>query len=171
MRHHLPRLSLVALLAVGVALPTTAAEAKKKRSAKAKTAQKRNAANAFPKTLPRGKTLKGVWSVVGQGQNFSTTSISYHWPLARAPQAVVVPFNQDASGDGCPGNVQNPLASRGRLCLYSGSFANNLGAFGSIHPETGAEQQVGRFGVVLFGRGADPNLPFAAHGTWAVTGN
>jgi hypothetical protein len=172
MRHHLPRLSLVAILALGLSLPT-AADAKRhhKDKAKAKTAQKKRKANAFPSTLPKGKSLKGVWSVVGQGNNFSTNTINYHWPLRKAPSALVVPFNHDASADGCPGNVENPLANRGMVCIYAGSFANNLGQFGSIRPEDGVEMQVNRFGVILFARGGDPNLPFATHGTWAVTGN
>jgi hypothetical protein len=182
MRHHLPRLSLVAILALGLTLPTAAdakrhhkskskAKSAQKSKAKAKTAQKRRRANAFPSTLPKGKALKGVWSVVGQGNNFSTNTINYHWPLRSAPGAVVVPFNHDATDQGCPGNVENPLATRGKVCFYAGSFSNNLGQFGSIRPEDGVEMQVDRFGVVLFARGADPNLPFAVHGTWAVMGN
>ena len=124
----------------------------------------------FPSKLPRGKTLKGVWSLVGQGEGYATSAISFQWPLAKTPKIVVVPQGTDATASGCPGTVADPKARRGLLCVFAG-FTTNLGKFGSIGPTNGTLMQADRHGVILFAQGGDATQAFAVHGTYAVTGN
>ena len=153
MRSRLLALPLAAALAVAVA----------------PAAQAQTAKDPFPKTLPKNKTLKGVWSIVGAGVAFKTTSISFGFPLAKAPKIVIVPKNVSGRTAGCPGTLAKPKATSGKACVYTG-FANNLAGFGTIGPATGVQMESDPNGIILFGQGSDPNGNFAVHGTWAVTG-
>jgi hypothetical protein len=171
MRLHLRRVAPTAVLAVALALTPSLAQAKTKKHHRSRASSAATKVQPFPSRLPKGKTVVGAWSVVGFGGAFATSSISYLWPLRSAPKIVVVPNGVDGTDDGCPGNAVTPKSTNGKLCLYSGKVANNLAEFGVIAPGTGVQMAAERTGAVVFAKGADPTLPFAVHGTWAVTGN
>jgi hypothetical protein len=114
-------------------------------------------------TLPSGKTLRGIYSYAGhEVTGFSPTyAISYQFPLASPPELNVIEVG-DPSTPACPGDVDNPQAAPGNLCVYEqrNDSATELEVFNEISD--------GRFGAVLFADLAD-NTDYEFEGTWAVT--
>jgi hypothetical protein len=69
-------------------------------------------------TLPSGKSLIGAWGFTGAE---AVVTISYQFSLSSAlPEGdiVFVKPSEDESTN-CPGTEANPLAAKGKLCLYS----------------------------------------------------
>jgi hypothetical protein len=66
--------------------------------------------------LPEGETETGTWSVgIAQAAGQSTKPLSFNIPLATAPTAVH--FDEEGTTD-CPGDVENPEAAPGNVCIY-----------------------------------------------------
>lgn len=105
--------------------------------------------------LPSGESLSGHWAGYGVG-GAALVPISFGIPLKAGtkPKPVVV----GASGDvekGCPGNLGNPTADPGTLCVY------NAEEEFSVAPEFPSPPDASG-GVLILGGGY-------GNGTWAVT--
>ncbi len=92
---------------------------------------------SFDTTLPKGKTLKGDWSLLGFEQAGGTeglvaSSVSFGIPLAAAPEPIYVTKADWAEEEleingvkvkekdpaGCTGTVGSPGAADGKLCIF-----------------------------------------------------
>ena len=140
---------------------------------------------SFNKALPSGKTLKGVWSLttyVASVEGFNGLvegGVSFGIPLASAPVAHYFRKGEEpTAGSGCTGNVEEPGAEKGNLCVFAAAEENslqeadghkipalcNLGATTSclVKPEVSPFG----FGVLTL---AEKVGPLGLSGTWAVT--
>jgi hypothetical protein len=151
-------------------------------------------AGPFTKTLPSGASLKGEWVLhenVSGATTFVSTSVSYGFPVENeAGEPPVVHYIRDGEGEGephanlpagCSGNVKNPGADSGSLCVFASREANilkeELGfkfpAFCSAEGGSGSEcvllhEAASRFGFVLAAPSESAGEVYAS-GTWAVT--
>jgi Collagen triple helix repeat (20 copies) len=124
-------------------------------------------AGPFPEgDLPAGKTLRGTYGLNGANSTetqrgaFGFTGISYGFQLAATPVAHVVPLAGPTPA-GCQGDVHNPGADQGHLCIFQWS---SVGGVLSVFDNT-------RWGATLQ---FAPNLPGTGQaafntGRWAVT--
>jgi collagen triple helix repeat protein len=140
-------------------------------------------------TLPSGKTLTGVWTIqadvpgTGLAEGSASTTISFGIPLAGDPEAVYVKApteEQREHGEfptppaGCTGNVEEPGAEAGHLCVF-GAFEHNNNS--NPHVCTGDkplllclladEAKAGKWGA-LVGVIDEAAGPVIVNGTWAV---
>jgi hypothetical protein len=76
---------------------------------------------------------------------------------------------------GCKGDLQNPGAEKGHMCVFAGEERNLIGlsggVFHAINPEgegIAAYGTVGKSGTILFGQAENAEAVFA-FGTWAVS--
>lgn len=101
---------------VGSGKPTTACNGK-------------NGETGFTETLPAGKTETGLWgvrqSVLKSNEDMISHS-SFNIPLAEAPENVHLIGPEEGAGEphanlpeGCSGNVSNPGAAEGNLCIFA----------------------------------------------------
>ena len=150
----------------------------------------------FPKTLPSGRTEAGEWNVLSPSNaSAAVSSVSFAIPLAQAPETVhyINPNGMewaDKAGaspeeaeevtpsPGCTGNVEEPGAAKGNLCIFASIEENNLNVFFHLPIPTVCQWEAG-------GSGCFPpqasKLGFAVSaiakeavqlkdaGTWAVT--
>jgi hypothetical protein len=147
-------------------------------------------------TLPAKASETGVWTASGQsvraaqaGTALLIAAISYPIPLATAPTMQVVPFGE-GKGEahqklptGCDGNVTEPAAEPGNLCVYVGEQTINIGNEGKaigVEPVAGEPvpgTEAGKTGAwleVIAENKTEPKEetkeePLLALGTWAVT--
>jgi hypothetical protein len=150
-----------------------------------------NGTTGFTETLPKGKTLKGEWDVfataAGADQQ-AVNSVSFGIPLSEQPTAhfVRAPTSEEEGEHkfptppaGCIGNVQEPGAERGQLCVFAGTEENSLTKFVSVSlPQLCGWEYAGNascskgevskygFGVKTLSEAAG-SVELA--GTWAVT--
>jgi hypothetical protein len=121
----------------------------------------------FTETLPSGKTEKGTWSygMTSAESVVSTASISFVIPLAKAPTLHFV--ETEGADPECPGNVEEPSADKGDLCVYLGTHepATFPGLFNGITSSSTAGMTL-VFHVVQTEKGFEPSFAF---GSWAVT--
>jgi hypothetical protein len=107
-------------------------------------------------TLPGGESLTGTWGFTGAE---AVVTISYQFRLSSAlPEGdiVFVKPSEDESTS-CPGTEANPLAAKGKLCLYSAAEETAyLSGFGFPHSTVA--------GVSTYMTGEGFGL-----GTWALT--
>ena len=105
--------------------------------------------------LPPGKTMTGVWSFIGSGQEEYWANISF--PL-RLPAGIQK--GEDPSQ--CPGSAASPEAARGFYCIYPSAETN-------VFPN-GSEYQPDSTSGLILGYQAinEANLAFA-RGSWAAT--
>jgi hypothetical protein len=129
-------------------------------------------------TLPAGATLKGEWNLNGQvsgGLLRVASSVSFGIPLAAAATIhYIKPLGTTPAG--CTGDVTNPGATEGVLCVFAKQEENSEPTFfGSPLPavcgwETvcpSATSSLLGFAMYTFSHEAgEVNL----NGTWAVTG-
>jgi len=86
--------------------------------------------------LPSGKTLKGQWAASGYGEGgltegdpgFALTAVTYSLPVELASEigeevAHYIPINGNTPS-GCIGNVNEPGADPGNLCVFANAEAN-----------------------------------------------
>jgi hypothetical protein len=111
-------------------------------------------------TLPAEATETGVWQLVSIGGAEQTTSIGWPIPLEKADAEAVTTVSLTPGGAptlSCPGNVGNPEAEPGFLCLYQ----SKLGTTTNFAPvslelletelsERPAEEGVSPTGALLF---------------------
>ena len=129
-------------------------------------------------TVPSGKAEKGAWVVplepASESGIFATsTAISFTIPLATAPETVNVIGPEEGEGEpkanlpaGCTGNVTNPGAAKGNLCVFVTKEKNVL-ALQILNPTSsseGASTTGARIGAATL-----VNALIEAFGTWAVT--
>lgn len=152
-----------------------------------------NGTTGFTETLPKGKTLKGAWVIdanaPGSGfEGSASTAISFGIPLASAPEPVYVraPTLEEeekhefpAPPAGCTGNVEEPGAEPGRLCVFASFETNNHHGTPFICSDVepvvkclfrgpGVQNTADRSGADLDVLAESAGL-IALSGTWAVT--
>jgi hypothetical protein len=169
----------------------------------------KNGTTGFTKTLPSGETLKGDWSLTGYATKlggYYSTAVSFGIPLAAPLTDTGCPTSeapcqvhlikapneeQEEKGEyppapaGCTGNVTDPGAEPGNLCVFARDESNiqkpggepfakicPLGAVArptnecfSAEPEAQAADSSG-FGIFAAAQEAGQVL---LAGTWAVT--
>jgi hypothetical protein len=113
-------------------------------------------------TLPKGKTMRGMWSVVVGGVNAEAPSgagtISFPFALPSSPQAVYVKEEGEHEEE-CPGSSTEPEAAEGILCIYQIFAFDKPGNFAQAPNTT--------FGAIpLFIGGEDGGV---VGGSWAAT--
>jgi hypothetical protein len=166
-----------------------------------------NGKTGFTKTLPKGETEMGAWSFGGGGvsgggsEGYLPVSISFDIPLAGPLAASHVHYiladgNEFVSlGSGrfaeqapteCPGNVSEPAAEPGNLCVYEhiaagidmvslggGKEANKAQIFptGEMPQEYGGAGGAGTYGAAVWfdaNPALSPGTGTVGWGTWAV---
>lgn len=122
--------------------------------------------SGFSSALPSGRTLKGSYGFAstrfdgGGGVVFSPGfQVSYPTPLSFSPTVNVIEEEAPSTAN-CPGDVSNPTATAGNLCIYAGRedvevFIENVPA-------------AGKFGFLMFPE-AEQGENYEVYGTWAVT--
>jgi Collagen triple helix repeat (20 copies) len=127
----------------------------------------------FTEVLPSEKTETGAWAIgVTPDGKRKDVAVSFNIPLTAAPEVHVIQENgkekvlgeegfEELEQPACPGEVEEPAADPGNLCLYTEhevhvNFANY--AFFSHSYTAGAV-----IAFLISEEGAE------AHGTWAVT--
>jgi hypothetical protein len=151
----------------------------------------------FVKTLPKGATLTGDWSLsqLTSSETFVSTGVSFGIPLAEAPVprlvradakelAVIGGAVTEVTPTNCLGSVAEPKANPGNLCVYLHKEAGSAGSAGSPSPAicalaSGSPEAECALGLLLEKWGADRSgFGVAAfvkeglvemEGTWAVT--
>jgi Collagen triple helix repeat (20 copies) len=124
-------------------------------------------------TLPPDETETGVWSI-GPKQKTSWLSISFNIPLEEAPESI---FYVNAAGEevtdffggrqpaaNCLGDVENPTAPEGAVCVYADTEVGVGTEFEGFRPSDPNLYVSGAvFGYSLTAENKE------AWGTWAVT--
>jgi hypothetical protein len=133
----------------------------------------------FTKTLPKGETETGAWAVTGHLPGTGTlegsaaTAISFNIPLAASAKPIYVKAGEETP-PGCAGNVKEPGAEAGNLCVFAAMEFNNLPV--RICPASTLLVEC----LLAGGEGTDPSGAdigvldkeagfVALNGTWAVT--
>jgi hypothetical protein len=123
-------------------------------------------------TLPKGATETGEWSMTQfhKSGEFAGTTISFPIPLTEGLQGANVHFIK--SGEplptGCTGNVNEPKAEEGQLCVFMGPIAINIpSGFGiaTLAGTPGADTVGAKMSA-----SAETEGEAIAVGSWAVTG-
>ncbi|HET7122014.1 MAG TPA: hypothetical protein VFI17_12300 [Solirubrobacterales bacterium] len=115
--------------------------------------------------LPSGKTERGAFGFAstrfdaGGSAYTPGTEVSYPIPLSFKPTIEVIGEGESPTAN-CPGNVLDPQAAAGFLCLYSEREDAELSA------ENNPAQ--GHFGFLVFFETPEGDN-YENHGTWAVT--
>ncbi len=138
-------------------------------------------------TLPHGSTETGVWSATGMpatnpglgAHGAITASISFPIPLGKTPESNVIELGEgehEASKNlpaGCKGNVDEPKAEPGNLCIFVGEGTINAKEIdaGTVESTEATEAggEPGRTGISVLGL-AEKSEGMSIAGTWAVTG-
>jgi hypothetical protein len=125
----------------------------------------------FTKTLPKGATETGAWTLQSRAEGVSATSISFSIPLSGELGSANVFFLEPGeSTTACPGSVEDPEAAEGDLCVYASHLAELhpwvAGAISSLVSEgiEGASPS----GAMLLLETASSGVQ-TAFGAWAVT--
>jgi hypothetical protein len=141
-----------------------------------------NGLTGFTKVLPKGETLKGDWAIAantpgtGVFEGSAATAISFGIPLGAAPEPVYVKAGETTAPAGCTGNVENPGAEAGHLCIFAAAELNNQepAICPSAKPLTeclltvGAEPSADPSGALIGVIDTSAGL-VALNGTWAAT--
>lgn len=143
-------------------------------------AEGKEGTTGFTVTLPKGKTLTGDWAVeadlpgTGLAEGSAATTISFGIPLETAPEKVFIKVGEEPlSGSGCTGNVKEPGAEPGHLCVFASSelnaFEPHICPSGKTIIECASnEEGADRSGALIFALDKNPGLTIL-NGTWAVT--
>jgi collagen triple helix repeat protein len=126
----------------------------------------------FTKTLPRGATETGTWSIHGTTEGEEPfIPLSFAIPLEKGLEATQVQVvGKTGNGTTCPGTAEAPAAAEGNLCVYEGeNFGGNVELPSSriFQPHGLEEDGAGAAGAILVGK--TTGLPAIALGSWAVT--
>jgi Collagen triple helix repeat (20 copies) len=148
-----------------------------------------NGTTGFTKTLPKGATERGVWSVVftaTAAAQVGSADVSFNIPLETPPLAGnITNFIGVKEGEGeenenkaaipshCKGTFASPEAVAGNLCVFVSKLLNSErgGGLGSTFFDPEGEKSgvtAGLGGVVLLFGSETAGLSLA-DGTWAVT--
>jgi hypothetical protein len=125
-------------------------------------------------TLPVGSTETGVWTLYGGSTASEVASpISFPIPLAAGLSGTKVHF-APGLGEGptgtCTGNVSNPTAPSGTLCVYNAHLAPETAGptFAGIYNATASAEGTSKSGALIFFTGVVAESE--GYGSWAVTG-
>lgn len=117
--------------------------------------------------LPSGQTLTGTWEL--NDINLPVIWVNFSFPLRVEPNLFQASANEpeyisesDSSTTNCPGNVNNPEALPGHICIYAGTESN------VIDSELNFAED-GTYGFVRKFEAVEPAERSYARGTWAVT--
>ena len=113
----------------------------------------------------------------GPTEGSASTAISFNIPLAAAPERVYVKMGETTPPAGCTGNVKEPGAEAGHLCIFAALEVNN-NSNPHICPSSKPWASCLLEGVPA--EGTDPSGAYlgvldntaglvALNGTWAVT--
>ncbi|HWY17921.1 MAG TPA: hypothetical protein VNY27_04330 [Solirubrobacteraceae bacterium] len=141
----------------------------------------KNGTTGFTETLPSGKTLMGDWSLgKAASETFQLDSVSFGIPLESAPVPIYIRL-EEATPAHCTGDVTNPGAERGYLCVFAkeeNKIIHELGP-GIVSPKICANRKSlqgctstttpGAADVSGFDVTAATETNGYALGTWAVT--
>lgn len=131
-------------------------------------------------TLPANSNETGAWDVrstASSKEEVRTTSISFPIPLATKPPNVLFVAAGSSTPAHCTGNVENPGAETGYLCIFE---SGTEGILGAIHKgglsftaatNPGGSAQAGTTGAELVFQTLEPKTApeeVSAEGTWAV---
>ncbi|HWX44594.1 MAG TPA: hypothetical protein VNY52_04645 [Solirubrobacteraceae bacterium] len=146
----------------------------------------------FTATLPKGKTEMGDWAIeanlTGTGllEGSASTAISFSIPLATGPEAIYIkaPTQEEIEKHefpnppaGCTGNVEEPGAAEGHICVFGAVELNNNSDphicaaykfFQCMGGEAVLQDRADRSGALLGVLDSSAG-PTALNGTWAVT--
>ena len=115
-------------------------------------------------TLPSGKTLRGHYHIELDGVKPAShigAGYSYQFPLASAPNGHVIAEGGAPTAE-CPGNVKEPRAAPGNLCVYESANNSDVQSL-----EIGSESD--RFGFGLLLNAKEESTGIWSIGSWAVT--
>lgn len=146
-----------------------------------------NGQTGFTEILPPGKTEKGEWSLFGEvpGTVYEGevgSSVSFNIPLAAAPTVVYV-REKEKTPAGCVGNVEEPGAEEGHLCIFATQEINTLKEPAGVVPyphictskigascasEFAAAHEADPYGFVIATLAESTGLVLVG-GSWAVT--
>jgi hypothetical protein len=127
------------------------------------------AAGPLLSTLPSGQSLRGAWVVqfpaTGSGV-FGEGTISYTFPLESNPTVIIVQ-NGAPTPPGCTGDVANPGADAGNLCIFVAFVNGPCPTTSTYGPADGNSDY--RFGAVVYMTATSASNYCEGSGTWAVT--
>jgi hypothetical protein len=139
------------------------------------------------KTLPSGETLKGTWDISGyapEGGGFESaeqTSVSFAIPLHESPVPHFIRAGEE-DPEGCTGEVKEPGAKKGNLCVFAAVESNSAKEFaqrplprvcnplsmGFFGGECATEAGASRYGFGVVAVAEQVGVLFD-YGSWAVT--
>jgi hypothetical protein len=112
--------------------------------------------------LPSGATIRGMWvirepdTIDASTDGYGAVSFGYRLPSTPAPH--IIGFGEPTPA-GCSGDVRNPGAAPGHLCIFQYQSTN-------VALINGVELRP--HGTLLFAR-SNGGGTFTAWGSWAVT--
>lgn len=129
-------------------------------------------AGPFPDTMPSGKSVTGAFFFrvkIGTGPDSGgETAISYGYRFAAAPTIHVVPVGGSPMPAQCSGDVSNPHAAPGNVCLFL-SVNEAIGTLNFIDPSTPSGFNVsGTTGLIV--NATTIGSTGRVYGTWVATG-
>jgi len=128
--------------------------------------------NALPDTLPPRETVRGtfgsrhVGAASTQVGTLGSQGISWGLPLTGGPPTPHLIAGGAAPPSGCSGDVANPGADPGHLCVFEGFSFNAIDPFLCNEATPGC---LTPYGTVILTQAAGDGL-WDSWGTWAVTG-
>jgi hypothetical protein len=134
----------------------------KSASPEASVCNGKNGQTGFTETLPPGKTETGIWAA-GPAANETFVSISFTIPVRGEVTAHYIP--PEGSAEGCEGNVREPVAQPGNLCVFTGVINEKI-TKGEVLNSGGGNGAIGGPGAILFV--TFEGVGFGV-GSWAVT--
>lgn len=126
--------------------------------------------NLFSSNAPANTTQRGAWTASAPGSpSFVVEAVSFPVPLASAPAFHVIGVGQWPPA-GCSGNVANPGAAPGHLCVFVESSFGASAVIDANSPVTG-DPGASRFGTELavYPDSEPGTTSVVKRGTWAVT--
>jgi hypothetical protein len=125
----------------------------------------KGAPGSFPQALASGQTEKGSYGIAstrfdaGGGAFTPAAQVSYPIPLSFEPQPHIIESGGSSTPE-CPGDVGNPTAAPGHLCVYASRE--------DVELSLENEPSEGRYGFLAFFN-AEEGEDYEDYGTWAVT--
>ncbi len=124
--------------------------------------------------LPAGKTLTGAFAATGfaeagfpePGYSLAETAVSFALPVPGEPVGHYIPAGETTLPAGCTGNVHEPGAEEGNLCVFGESESNLFSGHGGGPSLKGSSALT--VGFMEKGLSAAKGTMWL-EGTWAVT--
>ena len=113
-----------------------------------------------------GQTEKGVFGFGGDNSADIFGHISFPFALAAVPTVQII-LSGNATPSGCTGDVSNPGALSGNLCIFEGYTEGGVSLTNIWEP--GGAHEGSKLGVTLWASGGGSGNNDES-GTWAATG-